>query len=160
MRYDVASTTIVPDYNCARGNVNRSPNGGRLCRRPLVQNTVYVDREDASISHSCHHRGVWTYGSPEGEVEFLGAYFELQFVPNPPVDWDFDEQVERNVTDFLSLPDNSDTEPISRAEISDRLVELRQMKALGPDGDSNIAFQHPLNNEFFFWSRYSSRASD
>ena len=75
------------------------------------------------------------------KAEYLGACFERQFAPNPPMDWDFDEQVEMAVEDFLSLPITTEPEPISLEEVSDRLAELPPRKAPGPDGVTNTALR-------------------
>ena len=76
-------------------------------------------------------------GRPEEKAEYLGLCFERQFAPNPPMDWDFDEQVEMAVEDFLSLPITAEPEPIYLEEVSDRLAELQPRKAPGPDGVTN-----------------------
>ena len=81
-------------------------------------------------------------GRPEKKVEYLGLCFERQFALNLPMDWDFDEQVEMAVEDFLSLPITAEPEPISLEEVSDRLAELQPRKAPGPDGVKNLSLIH------------------
>ena len=80
-------------------------------------------------------------GRPEEKAEYLGLCFERQFAPNPPMDWDFDEQVEMAMEGFLSLPITAEPEPISLGEVSDRLAELQPRKAAGRDGIMNTALR-------------------
>ena len=43
----------------------------------------------------------------------MGTCFDRQFAPNQPMDWDFYEQVEMDMKNFLSLPTTTEPEPIT-----------------------------------------------
>ena len=81
-------------------------------------------------------------GRPEEKAEYLGLCIERQFSPNPPMDWDFDEQVDMAVEDFLSLLITAEPEPISLEEVSDRFAELQLRKSPGQDGVTNLSLIH------------------
>ena len=55
------------------------------------------------------------------------------------MNWDFDEQAEMDMKDFLSVPVTVVPKPISLEEVTGRLAELQPRRSPGPDSVLNTA---------------------